>query len=366
MMKKLTLTCILLLVFLAGCKAGSGVANEKRYEKGVDALQASDFLTAFDLFDQIYQNDPDFRQISQEMDLAARGLSSLLPLDDLSLEQELFAWLNSQREYQLYAENMDRCMVEVAGGDFLMGSNDGQADETPLHTVYLDGFQIDRYEVTNAQYQQFIDATGILPPTYWEGGRYPAGWATYPVMGISWTDANTYCAWAGKRLPTEAEWEKACRGVDGRLYPWGNEWDASRANIDLSIHQMPTYPIAGWIWSDWWRVALASTSGIYAQRIMPVGSYLSGVSPYGALDMVGNLSEWVYDFYNWGDYSGLPAVNPVVTGPPWNHVVRGNSWLEPNGNAAWAISFSRCSARGSSHASHDDPRNGFRCAKSLP
>jgi formylglycine-generating enzyme required for sulfatase activity len=98
--------------------------------------------------------------------------------------------------------------------------------------AYLDAFAIDRYEVTNIQYGRFLSATGKRAPSYWSDGQYPAGRADYPVVGIGWEDASAYCAWAGKRLPREAEWEKACRGPDGNLYPWGNQWDARLANMD--------------------------------------------------------------------------------------------------------------------------------------
>jgi len=115
-----------------------------------------------------------------------------------------------------------------------MGSNSGRADERPQHAVYLDAFDLDRYEVTHVRYQRFLQATGRRPPPYWSDDDYPAGQSDYPVVGVSWDDADAYCAWAGKRLPTEAEWEKACRGTDGRVYPWGNLWEPRRANVDLS------------------------------------------------------------------------------------------------------------------------------------
>ena len=131
-------------------------------------------------------------------------------------------------------EALDRDLVLIPEGDFVMGSNAGRADERPQHTVYLDAFELDRYEVANAQYRRFLQATGRTPPPYWDGDAYPVGQADYPVVGVSWDDADAYCTWAGKRLPTEAEWEKACRGTDGRTYPWGDLWEPHRANVDLS------------------------------------------------------------------------------------------------------------------------------------
>jgi len=141
---------------------------------------------------------------------------------------------------QSLAAELDSSMVLVPAGEFGMGSNTGPADEHPLHQVYLDAFRIDCFEVTNTQYSQFIIATGRTPPPYWSEQGYPSGQADFPVVGMSWYDASAYCGWAGKRLPTEAEWEKAARGVDGRLYPWGNAWDPSRANLYLVDVQVST------------------------------------------------------------------------------------------------------------------------------
>ena len=104
-------------------------------------------------------------------------------------------------------ELLDRSTVHIAAGEFLMGSNTGRDDERPLHAVYLDTFEMDRYEITNAQYQRYLQTTGRTPPPYWNGNTYPKGQADYPVVGVSWDDADAYCAWAGKRLPTEAVWE---------------------------------------------------------------------------------------------------------------------------------------------------------------
>jgi hypothetical protein len=118
-------------------------------------------------------------------------------------------------------------MVLVSAGEFTMGSNDYD-DEKPVHQVSLDAFYIDKYEVTNALYRKFMQATGRQAPAYWNDKNFNA--PNQPVVGVSWDDAQAYCAWAGKRLPTEAEWEKAARGTDARIYPWGNQWDARKLN----------------------------------------------------------------------------------------------------------------------------------------
>jgi formylglycine-generating enzyme required for sulfatase activity len=187
-------------------------------------------------------------------------------------------------------------MVLVPAGEFLMGSDDG-ADEKPPHRVYLDAFSIDKYETTNALYRRFMDATNRAAPWYWSDAK--GNGATQPVVGVSWGDADAYCRWAGKRLPTEAEWEKAARGTDGRKYPWGEQWDASRAN--------------------WGESKLGKTA--------PVGSYPGGVSPYGAHDMAGNAWEWVADWYDKDYYQRSPERNPKGPDSGSARVLRGGSWF---------------------------------------
>ncbi|MBN1890952.1 MAG: SUMF1/EgtB/PvdO family nonheme iron enzyme [Thermoflexales bacterium] len=262
------------------------------------------------------------------------------------------------------AELLDRSVVYVAAGEFIMGSDSGRDDERPRHTVYLDAFEMDRYEVTNAQYQRYLRAADRRPPPYWSGDEYPPGQADYPVVGVSWDDADAYCTWAGKRLPTEAEWEKACRGTDARLYPWGDRWEPRRANVDVSIQTLrgasktasePT------VWDKTWQL-VQRTPAPGQPGLRPVGSYADGASPYGIQDLAGNASEWVADWYNWGDYSKLPARNPFVSEPPWNRCLRGGPWHDPVGTAAWVQTMSRCSARNSAHEI-SDPRVGFRCAR---
>jgi sulfatase modifying factor 1 len=258
---------------------------------------------------------------------------------------------------------LDRQIVLVPAGDFLMGSDRDRPDEQPEHRVYLDAFRIDRFEVTNAQYRRFAEATAQTLPPYWQNGLYPPGQADYPVVGVSWTEADAYCRWAGKRLPTEAEWEKACRGTDGRTYPWGSRWNPGRLNVDLTRHVPRSEGDEVFTWQDAWTLLETSPSSGGQPGLRPVGSYAEGASPYGMLDASGNASEWVADWYNWTGYAKLPNRNPRVTGPPWNHVVRGSSWYDPSGARGWAQGMSRCSARNSSHEIRD-PRTGFRCAQS--
>ncbi len=258
---------------------------------------------------------------------------------------------------QLAAE-LDRAAARVPAGEFAMGSANGPENERPQRQVYLDAYEIDRCEVTNVQYRRFVEATGSKAPPYWSGLEYPAGQERMPVVGVAWGDADAYCAWAGKRLPTEAEWEKACRGTDARMYPWGNDWNRDRANVGIPLTEARESA-----WDEAW-VLLKVPPNPNLPHLVPAGGLPSGASMYGVLDLAGNASEWVADWYNWGGYANLPTSNPRSTGPPWNHSLRGSSWYEPYGSSNAAEETSRCAARNSSHASND-PRAGFRCARTI-
>lgn len=176
-------------------------------------------------------------------------------------------------------------MIEIPAGPFLMGTNLSNADAAshPQHTVNLRRYRISKYLVTNAQYARFVAATGHRPPSDWKDGRVPQGELLYPVSMVNWYDASAYAKWAGKRLPTEAEWEKAARGTDGRRWPWGNDMDPARLN---------TY----------YNVGSASN----------VNTYANGVSPYGVYDMAGNVDEWVQDDFL--PYKGTDAPADVFQG----------------------------------------------------
>jgi formylglycine-generating enzyme required for sulfatase activity len=183
------------------------------------------------------------------------------------------------------AEEANRAleMVFIPAGEFEMGSSEEEvqalaeeygvhpslfAIETPRRKVYVKSFLIDRYPVTNAEYAQFLEATKRSAPWTWPGGKYPAGEDDYPVTGVSWEEAAAYAAWAGKRLPTAEEWEKAARGTDGRVYPWGNDWREDAC------------------WTD------AADCPQALARTTPVGAFPAGASPYGVMDMCGNVAEW--------------------------------------------------------------------------
>ncbi|MCS6775882.1 MAG: SUMF1/EgtB/PvdO family nonheme iron enzyme [Chloroherpetonaceae bacterium] len=174
-------------------------------------------------------------------------------------------------------------MVRIEAGPFRMGTNTGgEPDERPGRQVYLPAFWIDVHEVTNGQYRRFCEATGHRPPPHWNNGTFPPGQEDWPVVYVTWEDAAAYAKWAGKRLPTEAEWEKAARGTDGRDYPWGNTFDPRHAALEEA-------------------------------RFGKVGRFPSGASPYGCLDMAGNVWEWTADWYD--AYPGAPRYPVTRIGP---------------------------------------------------
>jgi len=189
-------------------------------------------------------------------------------------------------------------MVLVPAGEFEMGAKDGDEDEKPVRQVALNAFWIDQHEVTNAQFGQFVQATGYKPEGGWqaEGGR-----GNYPAVKVTWNDAVAYAQWAGKRLPTEAEWEKAARGTDGRLWPWGNEMEADKANVE------------------------GQADGF--SEAAPVGTFTTGASVWGALDLAGNVWEWCADAYV--PYSPSPPLPKGGKGGVTGlcRVIRGGSFV---------------------------------------
>ncbi len=247
-------------------------------------------------------------------------------------------------------------MVYVPEGEFSMGGTADQAlaecqkfgndckrdwfiDEEPPHMVSLDAFWIDQTEVTNAMYEKCVIAGDCQPPSssgsstrssYYGDSKY----ADYPVIYVDWNMTQTYCQWTGARLPTEAEWEKAARGTDERIYPWGNE--------------SPTCSLANF----------GGTSGCKGDTDK-VGSYPSGASLYGALDMAGNVWEWVNDWYGETYYKGSPQGNPQGPSSGSGRVLRGGSWY-------FVEDFLRSALRSRVDPSYTNNYFGFRCSRSLP
>ena len=241
-------------------------------------------------------------------------------------------------------------MVYVPAGEFLMGSSDEDIEhfkqelfplrdsarydnERPQRTVYVDAFYIDKFEVTNQQYKQFLSETGYKPEHYLD--RPPYNTPNFPAVVLKWEDAVAYTVWAGKRLPTEAEWEKAARGTDGRHWPWGDEWDDTKLSGNDGRGHRDGY-----------------------KETAPIGQFPQGASPYGAHDMAGNLWEWVADWYDPNYYRNSPTnVNPTGPESGDGHVLKGGGWAENH-------DFTRCASRlGGEPGSL---LRGFRCVIDTP
>ncbi len=221
-------------------------------------------------------------------------------------------------------------MVFIEAGEFIMGSNERWDDEAPEHIAETGAYWIDLYEVTNADYKKFVDATNIKPPYHWPGGEIPKGKENHPVVYVNWFEADAYCKWKGKRLPDEKEWEKASRGEEGLTYPWGHEWSLDKSNNPYK----------------------------YSTGTEPVGSYPEGRSPYGLYDMSGNVWEWVDAFY-------LPHPGNTVPRAEYGkdkRLLKGGSWFDclSYGCGLSAPTFNR------SFFTPEVRNNsfGFRCAKS--
>jgi len=231
-------------------------------------------------------------------------------------------------------------MVLVPGGMFLMGS-DPQKDraagpqELPQHEVYLDAYWIDRYEISNVDYLRFVLGTGSEWPKFWRENPFPEKAALHPVINVSWYEADSYCRWAGKRLPTEAEWEKAARGENGPVFPWGDE-------------------SAGWIKSN--IAHPGSKRGFKYPPLANVSRYDKGVSPYGAYQMAGNVSEWVSDWFDPEYYGRGVDANPQGPEIGEMKVFRGGSWNEDP-------EVARSAGRNAGLPERKSYLTGFRCAK---
>lgn len=225
-------------------------------------------------------------------------------------------------------EASESTMVKIPAGPFIMGSGNADPDESPPHEVTLSAFQIDRFEATNEEFRAFVQATGYQVDAEKAAQR---NWkervtdkANHPVVMVSWNDAAAYCEWMGKRLPTEEEWEKAARGTDKRIYPWGNQFDDSRANVKLA--------------------GLRGTAA--------VGSFPAGASPYGVEDMAGNVWEWTSSPYR--GYPGSTYKDPYYG--ERLKVTRGGGWFDDERQV-------RTTNRSAANPSTANDDIGFRCVK---
>jgi formylglycine-generating enzyme required for sulfatase activity len=238
-------------------------------------------------------------------------------------------------------------MILIPAGPFWMGSETGRDDERPRHQVHLEAYEIDKYEVSNARYRAFIDAGGYSDAAFWSGPGWawrrrwgvtqPRYWVdptwnapAQPVVGVSWFEAEAFCSFVRRRLPTEAEWEKAARGTDERAFPWGDDWGPGKAN------------------------------GPNGTGTVPIGAYPAGVSPFGVHDMAGNAWEWVEDWYGEEYYAVSPPQNPPGPATGLEKGFRGGSWFSSSPQSV-----------GTTYREHTngymvnirDTMTGFRCAR---
>jgi formylglycine-generating enzyme required for sulfatase activity/uncharacterized Zn finger protein (UPF0148 family) len=295
------------------------------------------------------QSDKNYQKTLQEVNLYIYKLEKGLNPSEKKQRMETLLKDRDKKMKKALEENRGKWgeMVLVPAGKFIMGSGEDEfiPEESPQHEVYLDAYYIDKYEVTNAQYWEFLqyikktgdhskcfpgepkgkDHTPGTPHTGWDYPYYD--YPDYPVTRVDWYDAYAYAAWAGKRLPTEAEWEKAARGTDGRRYPWGNVWEASRCNVG-------------------------------SDGPLSVGSFESGKSVYGCFDLAGSVSEWCNDWYHPEYYQTAPTINPkgpeISTGV---RIIKGGSLFAP-----YAYKM-RCAVRIFGKPEERNKSIGFRCAK---
>ncbi|GAN32110.1 MAG: tetratricopeptide repeat protein [Candidatus Brocadia sp. AMX2] len=344
---------------------------KKYYKEGNDYCDAESYDLAIESYKKAEEAFPDFPALHYNMgwlysklgnaEQSIRHLQKYIVLapdaSDITEVQSYVVVLKNAVEkrkqvmdaFKNRDEIMKKALIEqkqkygsvlVPEGEFIMGTNDAREDAYPEHKVYLDAFEIDRYEVTNAQYWEFLEYMKKTndhskcfkgepsgkdhTPRFWDNEYYNV--PDYPVVRIDWYDAYAYAAWAGKRLPTEAEWEKAARGLDGRKFPWGNEWDPARCNL----------------------------SG----EPKPVGSVESGKSVYGCYDIAGSVYEWCADWYLDTYYAESPHKNPKGPDNGLRRVIRGGSRFSQPFQV-------RTNTRKSEQPNLFNLGVGFRCAKDV-
>jgi eukaryotic-like serine/threonine-protein kinase len=253
----------------------------------------------------------------------------LRPFYVVAISETRLLWRSRSLVRFRFVKKDGMVQMYVPAGEFEMGTNNGPASGQFLrHAVYLGAYWIDQVEVTNAMYALCQSAGACRPMARYNAFYDRAEYADYPVVYINWYDARAYCAWTGERLPTEAEWEKAARGTDGRRYPWGNALpDDSLLNFNG-----------------------------YLQQPMPSYDYPTGISPYGLLNMAGNVQEWVQDWYATDYYSTSPHDNPPGPAAGSLKILRGGGYWD---NATEVQTFYRFKHDPGSAGEH----RGIRCAQ---
>ena len=341
----LTWTTLLIgALTVSGCGGATTASNQ------VESVAETAFNEWAVNHDEPYQDVQIMQESSDESLATVRILAWFRPTADAPWEEREAlmecrqgggTWqCDRELRFALSEDEIGRRSATIPAGSFQMGCDPSnpagscQDDEQPLRTVTLDAYSIDKYEVTNARYQACVDAGACEPPQ--EAGSYTRDayfgnpeFANYPVIQVTWHQATAFCAWEGARLPTEAEWEKAARGTDGRMYPWGDQAPTQElANFDKNVGDTT-----------------------------PVGSYPAGASPYGVMDMAGNVWEWVSDWYDSAYYSQSPTDNPQGPATGGSRVLRGGSWsLDSDVRSTYRSYYSP--SRWSGYY------GGFRCARS--
>jgi formylglycine-generating enzyme required for sulfatase activity len=280
-----------------------------------------------------------------------KNLTTPLPTENVAIFTS-----NNTDEHLLspkeFVDSKGVAMALVASGKFLMGSDQGNIDAQPSHSVYLDAYYMDIYETTNSEYRDCMDSGACSHPG--ETTSYPdlnnyyenSSFDNYPVININWYMAASYCSWRGARLPTEAEWENAARGTDSNTFPWGNNFLCNKGNFDDET-EFDVYTVSGGANCDTYR------------DISPVGSFENGRSLYGIYDMAGNVWEWVADYYSGNYYTNSPSSNPAGPSSGQYKVLRGGSW-------AVGDEFAKSFTRHKVDPLGIDPSIGVRCVSSAP
>ena len=281
-------------------------------------------------------------------EMSATHLYDSIGYKSIKLEVKDESGMSATTKSEILVTVASKEMILIPAGEFVMGSPEGVGndDEHPQRKVHLDDFLIGKYEVTNGQYVEFLNAIGKneddaghelvnldIAHIRFKNGTFKIieGWDDHPVIAIGWYGAKAYAEWEGGRLPTEAEWEKAARGTDGREWPWGDLWEMGRYNsLESGLH--------------------ITTS---------VGSYPVGVSPYGVHDMAGNVYEWVADWYQADYYETGPLQNPKGPDQGFFRVIRGGSYAEISSKCRPAVRF------GNGPAESGDSDFGFRIARDV-